>query len=174
MERLLEALEQLETAKALNDPFANVIDLEFRVEQFAGLVAGRAMRVALTELGKERNPERGQSLLEFALVLPLMILLLLGGVDLITLYTSQQNVEYIAEESARCSAVNGEGCQQGIEQYAQMLASDVKLMNSNELTAIENECRGCSSITVTYRWAPVFPGVPHITLKSTAQFTAQP
>jgi Flp pilus assembly protein TadG len=50
--------------------------------------------------------ERGASLVEFALVAPLLIMLVLGIVDFAWILSTQQDVRHGAREAARLAAVN--------------------------------------------------------------------
>ncbi|MGH9770685.1 MAG: TadE/TadG family type IV pilus assembly protein [Candidatus Acidiferrales bacterium] len=127
-----------------------------------------------------RNPQRGQSLIEFAFILPIFLLLMLGGADLIMAYSAKQNVNYVAEESARCLALAvgtpNPNCTNA-QTYAQTLASGVGLPTSsqNDLTASALSACPNYAVTVTYLFTPVFPFFPpSIRLSSTAQFTCTP
>ncbi|HVB55597.1 MAG TPA: TadE family protein [Candidatus Acidoferrales bacterium] len=128
-----------------------------------------------------RNPQRGQALIEFALILPVFLLLMLGGADLIMAFSAAQNVEYVAEETARCVAVGtNPNCPLSTAQaYAQTLALGVGLPNPQTIILVPPPPNGCPNplpvvVTVNYPFTPVFPvfSFPKsISLVRQAQFT---
>ena len=127
-----------------------------------------------------RRSERGQALIEFAIVIPVVILILLAGADLLTAISAKHNIEYVAEETASCIANSGSGCfSSGVppapqpQPYAQQVASSLGLTNTAALTATYSQCgTSCTSVTVTYPAVPLFAGFfPVINMHSTAQHT---
>ena len=60
----------------------------------------------LTLLHRVRHEERGQSLVEFALVLPLLLLILFGTIDFARAYNYWNDTNQLAAAAARYAAVN--------------------------------------------------------------------
>jgi Flp pilus assembly protein TadG len=125
-----------------------------------------------------KNSERGQALVEFAIVIPVIVLILLAGADLLTAISAKHNIEYVAQETAQCAAMNNSNCVTStgpqVQPYAQQIAASLGLTNTGALTATSNSCGGtCVAVTVNYPAAPLFAGFfPSVNLRSTAQFTA--
>jgi len=63
-----------------------------------------------------RRPDRGQGLVEFALVLPLLLLLLVGVVELGRMLVIYSSVNAASREAARYGAAAGVG-PNGVEYY---------------------------------------------------------
>jgi Flp pilus assembly protein TadG len=65
--------------------------------------------------GPEGHHERGQTLVEFALILPVMLLLLLGLVEFGFVFANYQGLEYATREGARTASAlaNGQNGQNG-------------------------------------------------------------
>lgn len=129
------------------------------------------------EWEKNMKNSRGSVIVEFALVLPILCFLLLGGIDLIGAYTTVGQVSYIAEESARCEALQNPACgvningQNQATSYAQQLAAGMQIRNYTDLTVTQNSCAHCSSVTVSYTYQSLFHFLPQIAIRRTAQFT---
>ena len=57
-----------------------------------------------------RHDQQGATALEFAFVLPLLLLLLLGTIDLGRLFWTSAALDYAVDQAARCIAVSPEIC----------------------------------------------------------------
>jgi Flp pilus assembly protein TadG len=109
--------------------------------------------------------ESGQNLVEFVLLLPLLILILFGVLDLGRLFHAAIAIDNAAREGARFAAdapTNDAGIQARVQAEAQGTGID---LNDNALTTITKVCpSGCSAglpvrVTVTYQLDLIVPGV---------------
>ena len=64
-------------------------------------------KISLLAPAKGRRRERGQTLVEFALVAPLLLLVIFGTIEFCFLYQSLNTVDFAAREGARVGAVLG-------------------------------------------------------------------
>jgi Flp pilus assembly protein TadG len=96
------------------------------------------------------NKSRGAILLEFAFVLPIFTLLLLGGMDLIRLENAKSDLDSIAITTAGCFVAGD--CGTDVQTYARNLATGF-LMTASATTM------ACSANTCTahYSWQPLSP-----------------
>ena len=109
-----------------------------------------------------RSREKGAVLIEFALVLSLFLLLILGGFDMLSVMSAKSNVNWIAQTLATCAKNNNNnGCPGAT---AKSLALGFSMDSKNISQA------GINPITVTYKWTPISPWFPSgkQTLTSTA------
>jgi Flp pilus assembly protein TadG len=111
-----------------------------------------------------RRQQRGAVILEAAFVFPILLLLVLGGLDLSLLARARSNVDYITQKSADCSA------KQGCDPVALATANAQGLAMPGQLTVTVNQP---GDVTVTYSWAPIGPFISATTLQSEAKAVAQ-
>jgi hypothetical protein len=102
--------------------------------------------------------EKGTVLIEFALVLTVFLLLILGGVDLQRMANAKSNVDWIAQTIATCTKNNS--CAGATpSSLASGFSMDTKNINPKN---------DQNPITVTYKWEPISPFFKPTTLTSTA------
>lgn len=115
--------------------------------------------------------EKGATAVEFALVLPVMILMILGVIEGNRYLWSQQAVQEATSHTARCMAIGTDGCEtiDGVKAYAEQRASKVGVkINTADVTALANQnCNGTdnmSKVVISVPYAspltsliPVFP-----------------
>ena len=108
---------------------------------------------------KRRN-EKGQAILEMAMVLPILILIMLGMIDLQWLFLQAGDLEYVTNEVARCESIGhmnpvtpGLTCPAGNggAAYANTLIANLHL-NPGQFTVLGTP--GCPGTTVAPAAAP--------------------
>jgi Flp pilus assembly protein TadG len=107
-----------------------------------------------------KRKQRGAVILEAAFVLPVFLLLILGGFDLTLLAHAKSNTDWIAEQSAVCSA------KQGCDPVALAQANATALSMPGNLN-ITVEAPG--DVIVTYGWAPIGPFMSATTIYAEAK-----
>ena len=68
---------------------------------------------------KEKNPERGAALVELAMVLPLLLLILVGIIELGLLFYNQQVLTNASREGARAGIAYATGIPDIVDNYCQ-------------------------------------------------------
>jgi Flp pilus assembly protein TadG len=142
---------------------------------------------------RRRDGERGQSLVEMALVLPIFFLFLFGIFDFGFAFFSQMSLMNAAQEAAHAASVHPDRTTIGVISESRARASGTMLTVA-DLTVdapacvpiVSNTCNFASSngaqrgdvvrVTVHYVYRPFFPlllGRAVINLTSTAQATLQ-
>ncbi len=123
-----------------------------------------------------KKKQKGQAILEMALILPVFVLVALGMADVVWALERTANLEYIVNESARCEALNGIPCtMQSYHDYALSLARNLR-MNDHNLTILTPTCvEGVScTVTGTYLFQPIGVYFPHITIQRTGTAVLPP
>jgi Flp pilus assembly protein TadG len=120
----------------------------------------------------DRKAQRGSVLVEIALVLPVLLLIVLGGIDLDLMVSAKSALNFVAGEAARCGA-QVLGCSPSASAMNNASGLGLKASNVNVTSPpcgppLLNPC----TVTVTYLWKPISPFFKSATLSSTA--TAQP
>lgn len=91
---------------------------------------------------------RGSAITEFAMVFPVFLLFLLGGIEGCRLLWSQQSLETAAYETVRCMSVST-ACDTTAEQQAKAIAEAAKVGTTISASAVTLQtnvsCRGYSS-----------------------------
>lgn len=75
--------------------------------------------------------QQGQALLEFAVILPVFLILLLGGIDLTAAFGSMNALNHLAEDGARCAALSS--CNATLPSY---VASEASVLGLPPVTMI--------------------------------------
>jgi len=94
------------------------------------------MRVVL-RLAKD---SRGGAIVEFALLAPLLLTLLLGGLDFGRLFYARQGLEYATEEAGRYYMLNPSTGQSDITSYLQAQPAKVEQADQQQQDQRQGEC----------------------------------
>jgi hypothetical protein len=109
-----------------------------------------------------KRREKGQAILEAALMLPLLVFLALGMITLQWDLSVVGNLEYVVNETARCEAIKSYACtsNSATVAYAQGLAANLRIQAASlQLTVPPCSIQTCT-VTATYtfitpgRWFP--------------------
>jgi len=103
--------------------------------------------------------ERGQALLEFALLLPVAVLLMLGFADMMYAIVQAGSVSAIAVETARCLALNGPQCNSktAVANYVQSQASGLAIPRAQSNLTVTSE--GCQNNQCSVSLDYVYPRI---------------
>lgn len=148
-------------------------------------IMGRTSRVSI--------PDRGAAAVEFALVVPVILLLLFGIIDYGFMLSFRQSISQAAAEGARAAAVTPSGgsyttnAANAVSQAigygvtctlpgGALTKSSATVGSCSATTAActYNTSKTCITVSVTYNYtqAPIFPNLPGIPMPSTMTYTA--
>ena len=103
--------------------------------------------------------QRGAALIEFALVLPIFLLLVLGSMDLFFCEMAKANLSYITTQAANCSTQKGCDVQGYVNSAAPGLSLSAKAITVT---------RSGNTVTLSTTYKPIGPVFPSVNLSATA------
>jgi Flp pilus assembly protein TadG len=111
----------------------------------------------------KRLRERGSAIVEFALILPLFLALILGGMDLFLCEMAKSNLSYIATQAANCGVT---GC--SVQSYVNTAAPGLSL-NPKDITVKQSvPSKGEYTVTLDTQYKPIGPVFPSVALTASA------
>ncbi|MBI3199148.1 MAG: pilus assembly protein [Rhodospirillales bacterium] len=132
-------------------------------------------RAAAAGLSRLTGDQRGVSILEFALVAPLLLTMTLGAIDVGRMFYVRQGLEYATEEAARYYMLNPSAASSTVTTQLQGKMPGGMGPSVNVAYADTANCNGkssviCTTITATYSFS-FFVGYLGVgkTLRATAQ-----
>jgi TadE-like protein len=106
------------------------------------------------------NRQRGQAMLEFAIILPVACILLFGGINAIFAASEANTVTTITAQVAECLEQNGTLCTgtNTASTYAASLATGLGLTNAANLSVTGGACSsGACTAKLSYTSTPIIP-----------------
>ncbi|OLC52954.1 MAG: hypothetical protein AUH85_15255 [Chloroflexi bacterium 13_1_40CM_4_68_4] len=141
----------------------------------------------LITLRSFRREEDAQGIVEFALVLPVIFLLIFGIIDLARAVWEENTLAYAAREGTRYAIVHGSGCESPcVETWPATYSTDTCSTAGTIgacgpiFTTVRNAAIGVPNVTVTVRWRDQKAGNPcydrtcHVSVDATAPFVPLP
>jgi Flp pilus assembly protein TadG len=107
-----------------------------------------------------RTDVRGTTALEMALILPVLLSMLLGGMELGLMMWTKNTLQSVAATTARCVAISSSACSASPATYAVGLATSwlgsAMIVASNVVvtTVTGTKCGGVSGVVVTITASP--------------------
>jgi hypothetical protein len=145
---------------------------------FTGLLWGAAIVAIWHE--KPVTPEElfksesGQAIAEFAVLLPIFVLVGMMLVDMQWLTRDAAAIEYIANESARCEAIKSGACPV-VKDYARNLAANLRLSTDSHLQISAPSCSETKcDVSIDYQFKPLGAWFPAITIHRTGTAAVAP
>jgi len=119
---------------------------------------------------------RGAAILEFAVVLPLLMILLVGGLDVGRMFYVRQGLEYATEEAARYYMLNPTTAESNVTALLKSrmpggMGPSVTVTYADTASCNSNSTVTCTTITARYvfAFAVGYLGIGAQTLRATAK-----
>jgi len=119
---------------------------------------------------------KGGAILEFAVLAPVLLTLILGGVDVGRMFYVRQSLEYATEQAARYYMMNSTAATSAVTTYLQGqmvggMGSGISVAYADTTSCNANPSVTCTTITATYPFAFVagYLGLGTKTLRARAQ-----
>lgn len=133
------------------------------------MTAASIFRVLLR--ASDRRRQRGTAALEFALVLPALLLFMLGIMDVGRLVWTQTTLDRAVEAAARCGAIDTSACGTAakIQSYAADQAFGLTITNPSLVFAVSQQACGIQ-VAASFPFALIIPWIAtsDVTLAATA------
>ncbi|HEX4023062.1 MAG TPA: TadE family protein [Acidobacteriaceae bacterium] len=119
----------------------------------------------------KNNRQRGQAILEAAVMLPILVFIALAMIDMQWALSDAGTLDYIVSEAARCEALSALPCTAGNNAgtYATTLAANLKL-TASRFSVVSYSCDpmvGSCTVTATYNYPPIGVWFPSILISRT-------
>lgn len=139
------------------------------------MTARRKWGRGMVDLSRLASDQRGVSILEFALVVPFLLTMTVGAIDMGRMFYARQGLEYATEEAARYFMLNPNAATSSIttELQGKMpggMGPSVSVAYADTTSCNSNASVTCTTITATYsfNFAIGYLGTTK-TLRATAQ-----
>jgi Flp pilus assembly protein TadG len=103
------------------------------------------------------HDRRGSIAVEFALLLPLQILLVVGGLDLLLATLTEERLNFATEAAARCGALNSPSCSTpgATAAWAAQQSVGVPNISAKNFEVIFDATCGGVSVSATYSYSGI-------------------
>lgn len=113
-----------------------------------------------------KKQEMGQSLLEFALLLTVLLPLILGGLDLALAVTAKAELSLLAREGARVGAVQPAGTPLNSGEIIATVLDRAVTLDKSQIEVILDESDSLKVVVeVKYSYSPLTPFLKPLTMK---------
>ncbi len=136
-----------------------------------GVPGAQPPRVEGVSLAKVRTDERGQAVVELALVLPLVVLFVFGALQVAVVARDQLAIEYVAREAARAAAVSADpagAAKAAAGRVAKLAPIDVSVSVAGDVVRVRVRYVNATDVAL------VGVAISDVTLEATAAMAWEP